>query len=87
MRSVVRNCEIVTEAGYECLDGFVLPEKDWWENYYGPAEARVRELRRKYAGDAEAIATLDEAQVEYDLFRDHSDAYGYVFYVMRKPAH
>ncbi|MDB5107618.1 MAG: hypothetical protein JWM69_559, partial [Candidatus Binatus sp.] len=31
-------------------------------------------------------ATLDEAQVEYDLFRDHSDAYGYVFYVMRKPA-
>jgi ubiquinone/menaquinone biosynthesis C-methylase UbiE len=86
MRSVVRNCEIVTEAGYECLDGFVLQEKDWWENYYGPAEARVRELRRKYAGDAEAIATLDEAQVEYDLFRDHSDAYGYVFYVMRKPA-
>ena len=37
-------------------------------------------------GDPEILATLDDHQREYDLFRAHCDAYGYVFYVMRKPA-
>jgi SAM-dependent methyltransferase len=85
MRSVVRDSQIVAEAGYEDLEGFVLPPRDWWDNYYGPGEARVKELREKHAGNPEALAILDECQHEYDLFRAHSDAYGYVFYVMRKP--
>ena len=61
MGSIERNCQIVAEAGYVSMDGFVLSVKDWWNNYYGPAERRVEELREKYAGDAEALATLDEA--------------------------
>jgi len=87
MGTIERNCQVITEAGYADADGFVLPEKDWW-NYYGPAEQRVAQLREKYAHDDDAavLATLDEAQREYDLFRAHHDAYGYVFYVMRKPA-
>jgi SAM-dependent methyltransferase len=85
MGSVERNCQLVAEAGYVSMDGFVLPVSDWWNNYYGPAERRVEELREKYAGDREAFATLDEAQREHDLFRKYSDSYGYVFYVMRKP--
>ncbi len=85
MGSIERNCQIVAEAGYVDRDGFVLPVKDW-HNYYGPAERRVEELREKYAGDLEVLATLDEARREYDLFRAYHDAYGYVFYVMRKPA-
>ncbi len=68
------------------MDGFVLPVADWWNNYYGPAERRVEELREKYAGDGEVLASLDEAQREHDLFRAYHDTYGYVFYVMRKPA-
>lgn len=85
MGTIERNCGIVAQAGYVDADGFVLPVRDW-ENYYGPAEERVAELREKYAGDRETLATLDQVQREYDLFRAHSDAYGYVFYVMRKPA-
>ncbi len=85
MKSIERNCQIIAETGYVNPDGFVLPDKDWWHNYYGPAETRIEELREKYAGDREVLATLDEAQREYDLFREYHDAYGYVFYVMRKP--
>jgi len=84
MGSIERNCRIVAEAGYADPDGFVLPVQDW-HNYYGPGELRVAELREKYSGDREVLATLDEVQREYDLFRAHSGAYGYVFYVMRKP--
>ncbi len=49
------------EAGYVSMDGFVLPTQDWWNNYYGPDERRVEELREKYADDPEMLATLDEA--------------------------
>ena len=85
MGSIERNCQLVAEAGYVNMDGFVLPPQDW-RNYYEPAERRVEELREKYADDREALATLDEASREHDLFRAYHDAYGYVFYVMRKPA-
>jgi serine/threonine-protein kinase HipA len=63
----------------------VLPVQDWWNNYYTPAERRVEELREKYADDPDMLATLDETSREHDLFRTYHDAYGYVFYVMRKP--
>ena len=85
MRSLERNQKIVADASYEDLQTFVLPAEDWWENYYGPAEARVAELRSKYANDPGTLAELNEIQREYDLFREHSKSYGYVFYVMRKP--
>ncbi len=83
MGSIERNRQIVAEAGYVDSDWFVLPIQDW-HNYYGPGEQRVGELREKYAGDREVLATLNEVAREYDLFRAYHDAYGYVFYVMRK---
>ncbi|HYB89606.1 MAG TPA: class I SAM-dependent methyltransferase [Candidatus Binataceae bacterium] len=86
MRSREQNCEIAAQAGYRDLQTFVLPPQDWWKNYYGPGEARLLELRSKYAGDPRTSAPLDDIQREYDLFRAYSDFYGYVFYVMRKPA-
>jgi ubiquinone/menaquinone biosynthesis C-methylase UbiE len=85
MGSIERNCQIVAEAGYVSMDGFVLPVQDWWNNYYGPSERRVEELREKYADDPEMLESLDETSREHDLFRTYHDAYGYVFYVMRKP--
>jgi SAM-dependent methyltransferase len=84
MGTIERNCQLVADAGYVDGDGFVLPIQDW-HNYYGPGERRVEELREKYAGDSAVLATLDDVQSEYDLFRACPDAYGYVFYVMRKP--
>jgi ubiquinone/menaquinone biosynthesis C-methylase UbiE len=85
MGSIERNCQTIAEAGYVNMEGFVISVQDWWNNYYWPTERRVEELREKYADDREALATLEETQREHDMFRKYSDAYGYVFYVMRKP--
>ena len=60
MGSIERNIQLVAEAGYVSMDGFVLPTQDWWNNYYGPDERRVEELREKYADNAEVLATLDQ---------------------------
>jgi SAM-dependent methyltransferase len=86
MNSIERNCQIVSDTGYVDADGFVIPAKAWWDNYYSPSETRVAALRTKYPDDPDTLAILEDAQREYDLFRAHSDAYGYVFFVMRKPA-
>jgi SAM-dependent methyltransferase len=86
MRSVAQNSEAVARAGYAGLQTFLLPAEDWWENYYGPGEQRLATLRSKYARHPQALGALDETQREYDLFRAYSRTYGYVFYIMRKPA-
>ncbi len=85
MHSLAENRRIAANAGYEEVRTFTLPAEDWWSNYYGPGEARLLEVRARHQGDSGTVAILDEVRREYDLFRAHSDAYGYVFYVMRKP--
>lgn len=84
MQNVEANARIASEVGFVELRTFILPAIDWWTNYYGPSEARLVEVRTRHAGNPKAIAILDEVAREYDLFRKYSDAYGYVFYIMRK---
>ena len=75
---------VIDRSGYDLLGDFVLPDAAWWEDYYGPMEARIAALEQKYAGDALALAELAGARVECDLRRRYPDWYGYVFFVMRK---
>ena len=84
LTTIEANRRSAADAGYDNIQSFVLPATDFW-NYYGPAEARLHEVRTRHAGDPQVAARLAEAQLEYDLYRKYSDAYGYVFYVMRKP--
>ncbi|HUO05539.1 MAG TPA: class I SAM-dependent methyltransferase [Candidatus Binataceae bacterium] len=86
MQALEQNRRIAMDAGYEELRTFALPVQDWWNNYYGPGQARLLEVRARHADDPRTIVLLDDIRREYDLFRTHSDSYGYVFYVMRKPA-
>ncbi len=84
MQTLEANRRIASEAGYTDVRAFTLPVADWWANYYGPAEARLRKVRARYADDRDIAKRLDEIAREYDLFREYSDAYGYVFYIMTK---
>jgi ubiquinone/menaquinone biosynthesis C-methylase UbiE len=85
MRTVDSNRQTGLLAGYTNLETFILPVSDWWRNYYEPAETRLLEVRARHAADPALVNHLDDIRREYDLFRDHADSYGYVFYVMRKP--
>ncbi|MEW9054018.1 MAG: class I SAM-dependent methyltransferase [Neobacillus sp.] len=78
------NNEKAEKLGYEVIDTFVLPEEGWWEHYYNPLEKKISQLRGKYHQNSEALKSLDEFQKEVDLYRQYSDYYGYVFYILRK---
>ena len=78
------NESLITAADYKLLDSFVLPDSDWWDNYYQPLEQRARELRQRFANDEQALAVIVATEREIELFRKYSEYYGYVFYLMRK---
>jgi SAM-dependent methyltransferase len=83
MRSPEQNFETIRKCGYELVDSFVLDEKDWNE-YYGPMEKQIQELKIKYKEHQEAENVLDEQQSEIDLYKKYSNSYSYVFYIMKK---
>ena len=85
MRSISSNLGIIESVGYREVAYFVLPSSSWWNEYYHPLEARITQLRGKYRDNSEALLQLSQEQKEIDLYRQYSDYYGYVFYVMQLP--
>jgi len=75
--------EVIAAAGLEVLGHFSLRAAAWWE-YYGPLEARLAGLRRRHAGDALALAVLEEAQVEVEMYRRFGSSYGYQLFACRR---
>lgn len=72
-------------AGYELLGDFVLPQEAWWVGYYGPMEARIEEIGRRFDGDPDAALVLAEAREEIDCYRQYPDVFGYAFFVATIP--
>jgi len=75
---------VVSGSAFTLVDHFPLPDEAWWDDFYAPLERRVAGLRRRYAGDVEARAILDEIGAEADLRRRHGASYGYEFVVARR---
>ncbi|MCK5573779.1 MAG: methyltransferase domain-containing protein [Bacteroidetes bacterium] len=84
IRSIPEHLDLITACGYELVEQFVLPENAWWDEYYGPLEARLEKLRDEYRENAKALQTIQEEQREVDMYRKYSNWYGAVFYVMKK---
>jgi SAM-dependent methyltransferase len=72
------------DGGYEVIETFNLPDSAWWDDYYTPMLGRMRELKIKNAGVAEAEAVYAECEIEAEMFRRHSASYGYTFFVLQK---
>jgi SAM-dependent methyltransferase len=81
MRDEAATVASAEAAGYEVLATRLLPESDWWDEYYTPLEARIDAWP---APDAETAAALAGNQAEVDLRRAHPGDYGYVGYVLRR---
>jgi len=75
---------IIRKCGYSEIGHFVLPESDWWQNYYNPLLKRIEILKKDYAGDSEAQSELDMTLEEMEMYRKYAEYYGYVFYVMQR---
>ncbi|MDO9086820.1 MAG: methyltransferase domain-containing protein [Anaerolineaceae bacterium] len=83
MKTLEENLNIIHDCGFYLIDYFVLPDTSWTEEYYQPMQKRVTILREQYQRDPEKLAQLDEALEEYELFKQYSVWYGYVFYIMQ----
>jgi SAM-dependent methyltransferase len=77
------NIRIIEESGFGLLGHFTLPARAWW-GYYEPIEERLATLRERHAGDPAALDVIDDAQVEIDMYRRFSHAYGYEFFVCHR---
>jgi SAM-dependent methyltransferase len=75
----------IRDRGFELVGHFTLPDEAWWDDFYTPMEARIAELRGKYAGDVEASAILDQLAREPEMHRRYSDFYANEFFVARRP--
>lgn len=86
MTDVAGVSETIGKSGFREVGHFTIPDAAWWDDYYTPLEDRLRMLRSRYRGNAEALAHILEAQKEIDDHRRYSSYYGYVFFVMQKTA-
>lgn len=83
MQRVEANFSLIQAAGYMPLAHFILPEVAWWRHYYTPLEQRLSLLEHQYADTPEAQPVLASHRQEIDLYRQYSDYYGYVFYILQ----
>jgi len=83
IKNIAENMEIIRQADYDEVASFILPESDWWDNFYNPLQRGINQLRHKYAENLEALVVLDASRLEIDMYKKYSPYYGYVFYLMQ----
>ena len=73
----------MASPGYRLLDDFVLPEREWWDDYYTLIDERLEGLRKERTDPVwqDVIAAYDE---ELHVVREGLGAFGYVFFVMER---
>ena len=82
--SISQNIERIEGTGFHLMGHFILPDKDWWDEYYDPIQRKLPTLRDKYKDDLEALDVLMIEEKEIDLHHRFSGYYGYVFYIAEK---
>jgi ubiquinone/menaquinone biosynthesis C-methylase UbiE len=81
MRDATATVGAARAAGYEVVATRLLPESDWWAEYYEPLAARIAAWPE---ADADTAAALADNGAEIDLRRGHPGDYGYTGYVLRR---
>ncbi|KKK38972.1 hypothetical protein WQ57_06405 [Mesobacillus campisalis] len=74
----------IVDSGYAYAFSFVLPKKDWLDEYYHPLERNLKEMVQKYKDSPVVLDVVNMINQEIHLYQHHSDDYSYVFYGMKK---
>jgi SAM-dependent methyltransferase len=74
----------IREAGYLYENSFIVPKRDWDENFYRLFRKNIGGMKIKYRGNEEALKVIAMMEREADFYDSHSDEYGYAFFSMRK---
>lgn len=81
IKTETENIELINANGYELLATHRLPTQAWWENYYDPLRENIQ--LHKNSNDPVMRAVIEETEEEMNFFKEHSDDYGYTFYLIR----
>ena len=84
MRGIDEVRRIAVASGYRVVDCFKLPDSAWWDDYYTPMLERIKALRARNSGLAEAQLVYANCEAEVEMFRRHSPSYGYAFFVLQR---
>jgi len=82
--SVEENLATLERCGYRPRGHFVLPEADWWAEYYDILEHRLEEFRALWRDEPAGQSVVDDHAREIELTRRHLGTFGYVFFVGRR---
>lgn len=85
MTDVPTNLSMAQACGFEVVDHFALSEETWWQSFYHPLEKRLAGYRSPW-DDQEAQLVMEMIHGEIDAYRRFSRHYGYVFFLLKKPA-
>ncbi len=80
--NVENKVKIAEKIGYSKINTFICPKADWLDNYYLPLEKNLKSMQNKYQNNNEAIEVINMIKAEIDLYKNNSDDYSYVFYVL-----
>ena len=75
------NIALITSAEFEVLASHRLPSQAWWDNYYNPLTENIKQF--KGSDDEVMQQVIEETEQEMAFFREHSDTYGYTYYLMK----
>lgn len=75
------NVELINGSGFEVLDTNRLPSKAWWDNYYDPLSKKIRAIGDPRDRVMEEV--ISETKEEMAFFKQHSNEYGYTYFIMR----
>lgn len=73
----------IDQAGYTCIEHFVLPPEGWTEGYYTPIRERTEAFSTEYGRDPEVDAFLDSGLDEAAMYDRFGEYYSYVFFVLQ----
>jgi SAM-dependent methyltransferase len=84
IKDIQSNISQIQTEGFSMLTHFTLPTSSWIDNFYSPMGKRIKELKKKYKGNAVAIQVFKRCEDEIKIFNKYSDYFGYEFFIMQK---
>ena len=69
----------IQDESYEFIDYIIVPKNDW-KSYHEKLEDNLAKLN----GDTSAKDFVRQLKKEINVYRQNSDDYSYVFYIMRR---
>ncbi len=83
IRDTAALLEAVAACGYSTVGHFPLPASAWWDGYYRPLQDSLAAFAERHRDEPDARELADRCQYEIDIWRAHSEFYGYEFLVLR----